>query len=315
MIKLTFLSQCTGGMIIRFRRSRFLRIMLIVPGTLIMELAPALALDGSASTAGSLPLTSFTSRQEALRVGEEDLRAGKVEASIAALTYAAESGEVIARWKLGQMYAKGDGVPRDDSNAYHYFNLVVEDYDEDQPEQQDVTAISDAFVAVGVYCLNGIPNSDVRPDPHRAHELFQYAATTFADPNAQYNLAHMYMSGAGGLAKDNVAALRWLAIAAKAGHPPSQALLGHMLFVGNGVLDQRARGLMWLELAKEGAPNPKGQWIRELYQRDFRDASDTDRLAAASMRDARAKGTSPPLGARSSVTSFLQPFGVAPADR
>ena len=62
-----------------------------------------------------------------------------------------------------------------------------------------------------------------------------------------------------------------------------------MLFVGTGALDQRARGLMWLELAKDGAPNPKGQWIRDLYQRDFRVASDNERLAAASMRDARAK--------------------------
>ena len=191
-----------------------------------------------------------------------------------ALTYAAESGQVIARWKLGQMYAKGDGVPRDNSRAYHYFNQVVQGYDEDQPDWQNASAISDAFVAVGVYCLNGIPNSEVGPDPRRAHELFQYAATTFADPNAQYNLAHMYMIGAGGLTKDNVAALRWLALAAKAGHPPSQALLGHTLFVGNGVLDQRARGLMWLELAKDGATNPKGQWIRDLYERDFRNASD-----------------------------------------
>ena len=280
-----------------------------------MELEPALALDDSASAAKSGPLTSFTSSQEALRAGAEDLRAGKVEASVAALKYAAERGEVIARWKLGQMYARGDGVPRDDSDAYHYFNQVVEDYDEDQPQQQDVTAISDAFVAVGVYCLNGIPHSDVRPDPHRAHELFQYAATTFADRNAQYNLAHMYMMGVGGLAKDNVAALRWLAIAAKAGHPPSQALLGHMLFLGNGVLDQRARGLMWLELAKDGAANPRGQWIRELYQRDFRNASDSERLAAASLLDARTKGTPSPLTTRSSVTSFLQPFGVAPAER
>jgi len=310
MRKLTYLSQHAGGMIIRF-----LRIVLIVPGTIIVGLGPALALDGSdASPAKSVPLTSFTSGQEALRVGEQDLRAGKVDASVAALTYAAASGEVMARWKLGQMFAKGDGVPRDDSNAYHYFNQIVEDYDEDQPEQQDVTAISDAFVAVGVYCLNGIPNSNVRPDPQRAHELFQYAATTFADPNAQYNLAHMYLIGAGGLAKDNVAALRWLAIAAKAGHPQSQALLGHMLFVGNGVLDQRARGLMWLELAKDGAPNPRGQWIRDLYQRDFQDASDTERLAAASMRNARTKGMSP-SAARSSVTSFLQPFGVTPASQ
>ena len=55
------------------------------------------------------------------------------------------------------------------------------------------------FVAVGVYSLSGIPNSDVHADPDRARELFQYAATTFGDPDAQYNLAHMYIVGAGGL--------------------------------------------------------------------------------------------------------------------
>jgi hypothetical protein len=294
---------------------RFLQVALVAPGAMIIELAPAHALDDSNASAGrTAPLTSFTSSQEALRVGEEDLRAGNMEASVAALTYAAANGQLIARWKLGQMYANGDGVPRDESKAYEYFNKLVEDYDEDQPEQQNVSAISDAFVAVGVYCLNGIPNGDVRPDPQRAHELFQYAATTFADPNAQYNLAHMYMIGAGGLAKDNITAIRWLALAAKEGHPPSQALLGHMLFVGHGLVDQRARGLMWLELAKEGAPDPKDQWIRDLYQRDFRAAGDNDRLAAARMRDARARGASPPLPARSSVASSLQPFGTLPAD-
>jgi TPR repeat protein len=298
-------------MIIRFRR-----VAAIVPGAMIVQLAPALALDGSSHDAGkNVPLTSFTSGQEALRVGEEDLRAGKMEASVAALTYAAESGQVIARWKLGQMYAKGDGVPRDDAQAYHYFDQIVESYDEDKPDWQMASAISDAFVAVGVYCLNGIPNTEVTADPHRAHELFQYAATTFADSNAQYNLAHMYLIGAGGLPKDAVLAIRWLALAAKAGHPPSQALLGHMLFVGHGALDQRARGLMWLERAADGTLNQKGQWIGDLYQHDLHDASDTERLAAASMRDPRAKEISSPSSAGSSVTSFLQPFGLVPTDR
>jgi TPR repeat protein len=294
---------------------RLLQLALVAPGAIIIEFAPALALDNSDANGGKrAPVTNFASGQEALRVAEQDLRAGKMEASVVALTYAAESGQVIARWKLGQMYGEGDGVTRDDVKAYHFFNELVESYDEDQPGLQNTRAISDAFVAVGVYCLNGIPNSEVRADPQRAHELFQYAATSFADPNAQYNLAHMYMIGSGGLPKDTVAAVRWLALAAKAGHAASQALLGHMLFVGNGVADQRARGLMWLEVAKDSAPNPKGQWIGDLYQRDLRDASDAERLAAASMRDARAKGTSSPT-ARSTVTSLLQPFGVVPADR
>jgi uncharacterized protein len=289
------------------------RIALMALGTVMMGLAPALALDGSnANAPKKIPPKNFAGGQRALRVGLDELKAGDTEASVAALIYAAANGQPIARWKLGEMYANGDGVPRDDSVAYHYFNQLVEDYDEDQPDQRDLSAISNAFVRVGVYCLNGIPNSDVRSDPRRAHELFQYAATIFGDPNAQYNLAHMYMVGAGGVAKDNIAAIRWLALAAKQGHAASQALLGHMLFVGDGVLYQRARGLMWLELAKNGAPDPKGQWIRELYQRDFQVATDADRRTAAAMLQAPAKETKPPIPIGSSVTSFLQPFGAPP---
>jgi TPR repeat protein len=291
------------------------RVSLILPGAIVLQLAPALAFDTSHASAGkSFSATSFGSGQEALRVGEDDLRAGKMEASVVALTYAAENGQVIARWKLGQMYAKGDAVPRDDSKAYYFFNQLVEGYDEDRPDSQNASAVSDAFVAVGVYCLSGIPGSAVRPDPERAHELFQYAATTFADPNAQYNLAHMYMTGVGGVAKDNIGAIRWLALAAKEGHPPSQALLGHMLFVGHNVADQRARGLMWLERANDSAPVSNNQWIRDLYQRDFRAASDNERLVAASLRDAGAKAPSPPT-MRSTVTSLLQPFDLVPADK
>ena len=258
--------------------------------------APALALDGSGSEAPQkIPLKNFSSVQQALRVGLDDLKAGNPQSSVAALTYAAEGGLPIARWKLGEMYADGVGVPRDDLKAYHYFNQLVEDYDEDELDRRNLSAISNAFVAVGVYCLNGIPNSLVRPDPERAHELFQYAATTFGSVDAQYDLANMYISGAGGLAKDNMVAVRWLGLAAERGHRPSQALLGHLLFNGDGVPNQRARGLMWLQIARSGALDPKDEWIRELTQRDLAAASDNDRQMAAALLDQRAKG--PPLPA------------------
>jgi TPR repeat protein len=287
-------------------------IALLVLGTMMIGSEPAVAWDGSSANAPRKASKNFTSAQQALRVGVDDLKAGNIESSVAALNYAAAHGQVIARWKLGELYAVGDRVSRDDFKAYHYFNRIVEDYNEDQPDQQNISAISDAFVAVGVYCLNGVPNGNVPPDPQRAHELFQYAATTFNDPNAQYNLAHMYMIGAGGVAKDHIAAIRWLALAAKEGHRPSEALLGHMLFVGDGLPDQRAQGLMWLELAQDGASNPKDQWIHDLYQRDFQVARDEDRHAAAMMREARAKGALPPLPGRSRIESFLESFGAPP---
>ncbi len=257
----------------------------------IFAFTPALAFDGSGSNAPEkIPLKNFSSAQQALRVGLDDLRAGDLESSLAALTYAAEGGQAIARWKLGEMYADGVGVARDDLKAYHFFNQVVEDYDEDQPDRRSLSLVSSAFVAVGVYCLKGIPNSEVRRDPERAHELFQYAATTFGDPNAEYNLANMYLVGEGVVQKDKGAAVRWLALAAAKGHRSSEALLGHMLFTGDGVPHQRVRGLMWLAVARDGLRDPKDEWIRELHQRDFAAATDEERQMAAALLEARAKG-------------------------
>jgi hypothetical protein len=123
----------------------------------------------------------------------------------------------------------------------------------------------------------------------------------------------MYIVGAGGLAKDNGAAVRWLWLATSKGHKPSQALLGHMLFIGDGMAPQRAKGLMWLTIANNGADGPKDAWIRDLYQRDLASASTQDRQAAAAMLQERAKG--PPLPSiisRSLIKtlSILRPLGI-----
>ncbi len=276
--------------------------------------APGFAFDGSTpDRPAKISPKGYASAEQALRAGIDDLNAGNAASSVDALTYAAEGGEPIARWKLGEMYADGVGVARDDVKAYHYFNQLVQDYDEDAPDQRSRGAISNAFVAVGVYSLNGIPNSEVHGDPERARELFQYAATTFGDPDAQYNLAHMYIVGAGGLAKDDIVAMRWLMLACGKGHRPAEALLGHMLFAGDGVPPQRPRGLMWLTIAKNGAEGPSDEWIRELYQRDFAAASDQDRQAAASMLEERAKGPPQPSVISRTVVKTLQilrPLGI-----
>jgi uncharacterized protein len=283
--------------------------------SLLMAAAPGLALDSSAPGAPvKISPKSFTSAEQALRAGVADLKAGDPASSVAALTYAAEGGEAMARWKLGEMYADGNGVTRDDLKAYQYFNQLVEDYDEDAPDQKNRAAVSNAFVAVGVYSLTGLPGGALRPDPERARDLFQFAASNFGNPDAEYDLAHMYLAGTGGLAKDNITAARWLGLAATKGHRPSQAVLGHLLFVGDGVPQQRARGLMWLKLACAGAESPKEDWIRELCDRDLASAADTDRQMATTMLDERSKG--PPLPtviSRSVIKAlqFLRPFNIA----
>ena len=272
------------------------------------------ALDSSnaKNAPAKLSPSTFASVQDALRAGVDELQNGDAQESVRALTYAAEGGEPLARWKLGRLYAAGEVVPRNDLLAYKYFEQLVESYNEDDVDRRDRGAIANAFVAVGVYSLNGIPGSDVEPDPERALEMFQVAATTFGDPEAQYRLGRMYLEGVAGLAKDNMRAARWLALAAEKGHCGAQALLGHLLFNGEGgVPRQRARGLMWLTMAVNGVKTPKDAWIRELQTRDYGAASDDDRQVATAYLNLRERGGETPRAAKPLRLPSAAPASVA----
>ncbi|WP_245276316.1 tetratricopeptide repeat protein [Methylocapsa aurea] len=240
------------------------------------------ALEGADSSAAEkAPLQRFQTPRAALRAGLEDFRSGDSGAAIEALKYAATGGELAAQWKLAKIYATGDGVPRDDVKAYDYFSQIVASYDEDSPNRRDVSIVSSALVAVGIYSLNGIADTNVRPDPARAMQMFRFAATNFGDANAQYNLARMHLDGAG-VGKDSREGLRWLKLAAEKGHLQAQALLGQMLFAGqDGIRPQRAHALMWLTLAREAASDSKkDQWIIDLYDNAMASANDEDRQNA-----------------------------------
>ncbi len=224
---------------------------------------------------------AFETPQQALSKYLEGYRSGNPASSIEALRYAADGGEQLARWKLGSMYAAGDGVPHDDRIAYNYFLKIIEDYDDNAPAARQRGVIASAFVAVGAYSLTGIPNSRVARDPLRAVEMFTVAATEFADPHAQYNLGRMYLDG-DGIQKDPRRGARWLKLAADKNHVESQALLGHLYFSGaEGLQRQRAMGLMYLTLARDAiADRKKGKWIVDLYETASKAANDIDRQAA-----------------------------------
>ena len=93
----------------------------LVAGTLLVLVTagpsgPARALDGSdypSDPKATLPV--FKNPQQALRMGVAGYRSGDLKSSVEAFKYAAAGGNPLARWKLGKMYADGDGVTRDDA--------------------------------------------------------------------------------------------------------------------------------------------------------------------------------------------------------
>ena len=228
-----------------------------------------------------IPLQVYANPRAALQAGLEEIRGGDAARAIEALNFAAAGGEILAKWKLAKIYASGEGVPRDDLKAYEYFSQIAENYDDDDPSRRDAAIVSSAVVALGVYTRNGIANTGIVPDPDRAYQLFQFAATKFGDANAQYQLARMHLDGTGP-GSDDVEALRWLSLAAGKGHIQAQALLGETLFAGReGVRPQRARGLMWLTLAREAANDAaQDKWIIDLYEKAVASANEADRHEA-----------------------------------
>ena len=99
------------------------------------------------------------------------------------------------------MYADGDGVVQNDLRAFEYFSRIANAHAEDSPSAPQAAIVANAFVALGRYYLNGIPNSKIKADPDRAREMFSYAASYFGNADAQYDLARLYLKIAGRLAR------------------------------------------------------------------------------------------------------------------
>ena len=218
---------------------------------------------------------------EAFRSGTHWLKEGDTHKAIVSLEYAAENGHPLAQWKLGRMYAEGEGVAQNDLKAFEYFRRIADAHADDNPDTARSRFVANAFVALGRYYLAGIPGTAVKRDPRRARAMFGYAASYFRDPEAQYYLARQYLDGVGA-PHDPRTAARWFGLSAHKGLCQAQAMLGAMLFTGDHVPRQAARGLMWLTLAKDASRESTDQaWINRLYENAFRQATEDQKAVAA----------------------------------
>jgi uncharacterized protein len=231
---------------------------------------PAFAFDGTTT-----PSTASLSPNDGLRAPNHPPDGSDKAKALTALQYAADQGMPDAQWKLGQMYADGDGVPKDALRAFKYFSDIANSHPDETPGTPQARFVANAFVALGRYYLTGIPNTNVKANPARAHEMLGYAATYFGDADAQYELGRLYLDGT---PSEPHEAARWFQLAANKGHCRAEAVLGDILFKGQFVPRQAARGLMWLALGRDCASSD--EWIKPLYDNAFNRANDDERAMA-----------------------------------
>src|SRR3989304_2334664 len=126
--------------------------VLTVPAT-----APALDPQSApASVPAPTPLQAF-------RSGTQHYIAGEKVKAFTELRFAAEQGHPMALWKIGRMYAHGDGIKRDDLKAFEYFSRLASENSEEAPFTPQARAVASRFVALGSGFFNRIPKTPVRP--------------------------------------------------------------------------------------------------------------------------------------------------------
>ncbi|TYC50361.1 sel1 repeat family protein [Rhodobacterales bacterium] len=256
-----------------FRRPGPLLGAMLLVGTTGM----ASAFDGQTTTTRTIGPQDLTPT-EALRTGARQYYAGDKAGALTSLRYAAENGQPRAAWKLGEMYASGDGVQEDDLKAFEYYSQIVREHGDDRPDGPDAPFVSSAFVALGSYYLNGIDGAVPKNEP-RARQIFTHAASYFGDADAQYELGRLYQD------TNSRMAVRWYNLAALKGHVGAQARLGQTLYAFGTSEKKKARGLMWLTVARDQATGADASWIHDLHEQYFAVSSENVRKAARSLAD------------------------------
>lgn len=201
---------------------------------------------------------------------------GQKEEAVEAYRYAAEKGHTGSRWALANMYAYGDGVAKDDFEAFKIYNEIAAAGIE--PGSEDTGFFINALMSLAGYYHDGIPGTPVKRDLAQARQLYFQAASAFGVPEAQFELARMMLAGEGGGASTQQAK-KWLNQARKGGHPGAMAVFGDLLFQEG----QTVRGLAFLTAAIDRCSPMECGWMQQLQEQAFSVANEDDRRVAVAL--------------------------------
>ena len=185
---------------------------------------------------------------------------------------ASEQGDPVAMTLLGELYANGYGVAKDEKKALAWFSLAADRGDRQAifalamfrfagrggpQDQAEAAALLDKAAKLGHVAaaynlaLLYLEGQQVRQDIARAAELLRGAADA-GSPEAQYALATLYKEG-NGVPKDPVAAAKLLGAAARSGNEAAQVEYAIALFNGTGIAKDESGAAAMFRKAAQGA--------------------------------------------------------------
>jgi uncharacterized protein len=164
------------------------------------------------------------------------------------------------------MLADNAGSQTDHAKAYMFFQkLADENADIDPDDLKKAPFVAKALTAVALYVRDGLPEISLKPDEQRAVEYLRHAATFFNEPDAQFELAKMFIPSD----TDRPTGLHYLQKLSKEGHAGAQAVLADLMARGKYLKQDHAQALGLIKMAVENATPSDRIWVEDIYQNIF----------------------------------------------
>ena len=255
------------------KKPRISSLLLVLPVVFTTGILPSHAFDASKI------IKSDTASEKIFQYFFKFRKDGKPEEAVEVLKYAAEIGDSAAQWKLARIYQTGDGVQQDPLEAFRIFQRIANQHLYAIPNTPNWQYGADAFVALGKYYNNGIPNTVVKADKHQARVMFTTAAMVYRHPEAQFELGRMQIKN-DKVYGEGRSGVRNLSLAYEKGHVGAEALLGYSIFEGVHTKYDPVRGLFMLGNAKRRASQRDLEWINQIYDEAYSLAQPAHRAQA-----------------------------------
>ncbi|MEQ1648847.1 MAG: tetratricopeptide repeat protein [Hyphomicrobiaceae bacterium] len=171
-----------------------------------------------------------------------------------------------ASFYLARILSDTNGHETDHDKAYTvYTDFFMQNQGVDTDDPRKAPFVAKALTAIGMYALRGSPEAGVKRSPQKAAELFRQSASTFDEPDSQFELAKLLLVGEG-VKPDPDLALHYLQKLTQESHAGAQAFLSDLMWRGKHVPRQQVQAYALIQLALENATPADRLWIEDTYQ-------------------------------------------------
>lgn len=200
----------------------------------------------------------------------------------------------MAQVQVAEMYRDGQGVKKDDREAFHWYQKAADQgiadgklglanmyrtgtFVEKNPKKALALYEEAQSEAGGLYYkgLMYTTGEGVEKDAAVGRELI-YSAAKRGYSDAQVSIGELYKSGTGGMLQDFREAARWFSLAAKQGNVTGQHELAVMYWDGSGVEKSRVTAYAWINLACRSngqlAKAARARWESQLTESELEQA-------------------------------------------